>query len=241
MLPFFARTLPPLGVLLGIHLMWIGADAPGGAFQGGTVLAAMWLIVMMAGLRDAPAIGAQRLRLGARGGPGGVPRGRARRRARRPGPFSPTRSHIAKPLILLIEVPMLLTIALALGLLVAGPPDRAADPHDVGHLVRSVRRGAGRPRAVRRVVHPQPLRKLIAFNLLGSGMFLMFGVDRATRRVAGVGGDPVPQALVITGIVVAFAATALAVALLLRLFRERRGRRWIRRQPTGVSPERRES
>jgi multicomponent Na+:H+ antiporter subunit C len=34
-----------------------------------------------------------------------------------------------------------------------------------------------------------------------------------------VGGDPVPQALVITGIVVAFAATALAVALLLRLFK----------------------
>jgi multicomponent Na+:H+ antiporter subunit C len=30
--------------------------------------------------------------------------------------------------------------------------------------------------------------------------------------------DPVPQAMVITGIVVAFAATALAVALLLRLF-----------------------
>jgi len=34
---------------------------------------------------------------------------------------------------------------------------------------------------------------------------------------AGLGGDPVPQALVITGIVVAFSATALAVALLLRL------------------------
>jgi multicomponent Na+:H+ antiporter subunit C len=33
-----------------------------------------------------------------------------------------------------------------------------------------------------------------------------------------MGGDPVPQALLITGIVVAFSATALAVALLLRLF-----------------------
>ena len=33
---------------------------------------------------------------------------------------------IAKRLILLIEVPMLLTIALALGLLVAGPPERTA-------------------------------------------------------------------------------------------------------------------
>jgi len=35
---------------------------------------------------------------------------------------------------------------------------------------------------------------------------------------AGFGADPVPQALVITGMVVAFSASALAVALLLRLF-----------------------
>jgi multicomponent Na+:H+ antiporter subunit C len=34
---------------------------------------------------------------------------------------------------------------------------------------------------------------------------------------AGLGGDPIPQALVITGIIVAFAGSALAVALLLRL------------------------
>jgi multicomponent Na+:H+ antiporter subunit C len=33
-----------------------------------------------------------------------------------------------------------------------------------------------------------------------------------------LGSDPAPQALVITGIVVAFSATALAVALLLRFF-----------------------
>ena len=32
-----------------------------------------------------------------------------------------------------------------------------------------------------------------------------------------MGNDPVPQALVITGVVVAFSATALAIALLLRL------------------------
>ena len=37
---------------------------------------------------------------------------------------------------------------------------------------------------------------------------------------AGFAGDPIPQALVITGIVVAFSATALAVALLVRLFEE---------------------
>ena len=49
-------------------------------------------------------------------------------------------------------------------------------------------------------------------------MFLIFGVVARRGAAAGFGGDPVPQALVITGIVVAFSATALAVALLLRLF-----------------------
>ena len=68
------------------------------------------------------------------------------------------------------------------------------------------------------VVNPQPLRKILAFNVFGSGVFLVFGV--VARRGAGAGfvTDPVPHALVITAIVVSFAATALAVALLLRLF-----------------------
>ena len=67
------------------------------------------------------------------------------------------------------------------------------------------------------IVNPQPLRKILAFNLLGSGVFLVFGVVARRGAAAGFGGDPVPQALVITGIVVAFSATALAVTLLLRL------------------------
>ncbi|WP_421694918.1 NADH-quinone oxidoreductase subunit K [Aestuariivirga sp.] len=66
-------------------------------------------------------------------------------------------------------------------------------------------------------VNPQPLRKILALNLLGSGVFLLFGVIARRGAGAGLGGDPVPQALVITGIVVAFSATALAVALLMRL------------------------
>jgi multicomponent Na+:H+ antiporter subunit C len=67
------------------------------------------------------------------------------------------------------------------------------------------------------IIHADPLRRILAFNILGGGVFLLFGV--AARRGAGAGflGDPVPQAMVITGIVVAFAATALAVALTLRL------------------------
>lgn len=70
------------------------------------------------------------------------------------------------------------------------------------------------------IVHPQPLRKILAFNLVGGGMFVIFGAVARRGAAAGMPGDPVPQALVITGIVVAFSATALAVALLLRLFEE---------------------
>lgn len=70
------------------------------------------------------------------------------------------------------------------------------------------------------IVQPQPLRKIVAFNLIGGGVFLLFGVVARRGAAAGFGGDPVPQALIITGIVVAFSATALAVALLLRLFQE---------------------
>ena len=70
------------------------------------------------------------------------------------------------------------------------------------------------------IVHPQPLRKILAFNLIGGGVFLLFGVVARRGAAAGFGGDPVPHALIITGIVVAFAATALAIALLLRLFQE---------------------
>ena len=72
------------------------------------------------------------------------------------------------------------------------------------------------------ICHPGALRKVLAFNLLGSGVFLVFGViarrGGGVLSAAGVGvdGDPVPQALVITGLVVAFAAPALAVTLLQR-------------------------
>ena len=67
------------------------------------------------------------------------------------------------------------------------------------------------------IVDRRPLRRILAFNLLGSGIFLLFGVIARRGAAAGFHGDPVPQAMVITGIVVAFAATALAVALVQRL------------------------
>ncbi|OYY73996.1 MAG: hypothetical protein B7Y40_07005 [Gammaproteobacteria bacterium 28-57-27] len=68
------------------------------------------------------------------------------------------------------------------------------------------------------LTNPQPLRKIIALNIIGSGIFLLFGAIAYRGAGAGMGSDPVPQALLITGIVVAFSATALAIALLLRLY-----------------------
>lgn len=67
------------------------------------------------------------------------------------------------------------------------------------------------------IAQPHPLRKLVAFNVMGTGVFVIFGALAKRGGAAGVFADPVPQALLITAIVVAFAATALTVALLLRL------------------------
>jgi len=61
------------------------------------------------------------------------------------------------------------------------------------------------------VIHRHLLRRVLAFNVIGSGIFLYFGA--AGYRDVPAGADPVPQAMIITGIVVAFSATALAVAL----------------------------
>jgi len=70
------------------------------------------------------------------------------------------------------------------------------------------------------IVNPQPLRKLLALNLMGNGIFLVAAIIARRGAAGGMSVDPVPQALLITAIVVAFAASALAVALMLRLFEE---------------------
>jgi multicomponent Na+:H+ antiporter subunit C len=67
------------------------------------------------------------------------------------------------------------------------------------------------------IVLPHPLRKIIAFNVMGTGVFMLFGALARRGAAAGLPADPVPQALLITAIVVAFAASALTVALIVRL------------------------
>lgn len=43
-LVIFARLLLPLMVIIAAHLFWLGADFPGGAFQGGAILGGMGVL-----------------------------------------------------------------------------------------------------------------------------------------------------------------------------------------------------
>lgn len=65
------------------------------------------------------------------------------------------------------------------------------------------------------ISRPHLLHKIMAVNVMGSGALLIIGA--LGSRTPGDVPDPVPQALVITGIVVSVAATALALVLMLRV------------------------
>jgi|APFre7841882630_1041343.scaffolds.fasta_scaffold30221_2 multisubunit Na+/H+ antiporter MnhB subunit len=125
-LVFLAQLLPPLGIIVGVHLVWTGATEPGGAFQGGTILATVWILVMIAGLVAAPSIDRPWLRFALIGGPAlflaiGVA-GIAFS-----GAFLAYPEGYAKAVILVIEAALTLSIAVALGLLAIGAPARR--PH----------------------------------------------------------------------------------------------------------------
>jgi multisubunit Na+/H+ antiporter MnhB subunit len=122
-LGYLARVLPPIGIVVGVYILWVGADLPGGKFQGATVLAAMWLLVMMAGISDAPAVDRTWVRLALAGGPavfiaiGLLGAGVA-------GAFLGYPEGLAKPLIVVVEAALLPSLAVTLALLLTGPPRR---------------------------------------------------------------------------------------------------------------------
>lgn len=66
------------------------------------------------------------------------------------------------------------------------------------------------------VGHSHLLRKVLALNLAGSGVFLLF--IALAYRGPQASPDPVPHALVLTGLVVSVSATALLLALVRRIF-----------------------
>ncbi len=124
-LAYLARVLPPIGIIVAVYIFWIGADLPGGKFQGASILAAMWMLAVMAGLADAPPISRTWVRLGLVGGPvvfiaigaAGVATA---------GGFLAYPDGLAKPLIKVIEFALLPSLALALALILAGAPERPA-------------------------------------------------------------------------------------------------------------------
>jgi multisubunit Na+/H+ antiporter MnhB subunit len=127
MLAYAARVLPPIGIVVGIYIFWIGADHPGGKFQGATILAAMWLLVILAGLTDAPPISRSWLRLLLVAGPlafigvgvlGSVTA----------GAFLGYPEGHAKSLILAVEFALMPTLTLVLALMLLGAPRRSDAP-----------------------------------------------------------------------------------------------------------------
>ncbi len=110
MLAYAARVLPPIGIVAGAYVFWVGADHP-------------WLLVIMAGLAEAPRIDRRWLRWLIVSGPlafmavgvaGAVSA----------GAFLGYPQGFAKPLILVIEFALMPTLTLILGLLLLGPPRR---------------------------------------------------------------------------------------------------------------------
>jgi multisubunit Na+/H+ antiporter MnhB subunit len=124
-LAYLARVLPPVGIVIAIYILWVGADDPGGKFQGATILAAMWTLVIMAGIVDVPPVGRTSLRLALVAGPavfialGAVGAAAA-------GAFLAWPSGLEKALIVVVEVALMPSLAVTLGLLLAGAPQRPA-------------------------------------------------------------------------------------------------------------------
>jgi len=123
-LAYLARLLPPIGIVVGLYVFWAGADHPGGKFQGATILAAMWLLVQMAGLADAPRTDSRWLRTGVVAGPlvfivvGLLGLWTA-------GAFLGYPPQWAKPMIVAVEVALMPTLVLVLALLLNGAPARS--------------------------------------------------------------------------------------------------------------------
>lgn len=120
-LRLLARILPPLGLLVAVHILWIGKDAPGGKFQAAAILAAMWMLAWMAGRAAPPPVASRGLRWAVAAGPALFLAAGLVGWATE-GAFLAWPPALALPLILLVEVALTGSIAVALALLVLGPP-----------------------------------------------------------------------------------------------------------------------
>ena len=73
------------------------------------------------------------------------------------------------------------------------------------------------------IVRRHLIRRLMGANIFGTGVFMLFIAMTAGSQ----GADPVPEAMVLTGLVVAVSATALGLVLIGDLHQET-GSTWLR-------------
>jgi multisubunit Na+/H+ antiporter MnhB subunit len=119
-LALMARVLAPVGIVVAVYLVWVGADQPGGTFQAGAVLAGVWLLSMMAGGIRPPVTGAFGLRFALVAGPAGfIAVGFAG--VALADAFLAYPPAIAKPVIIAVELVLTVTVAAVVALLVLGP------------------------------------------------------------------------------------------------------------------------
>ena len=77
---------------------------------------------------------------------------------------------------------------------------------------------------------PKLLKKILALNVVSSGIFLI--LISTAYRPAGQPPDPVPQALVLTGIVITVSTTAFGLMLGARLHKRRAAKEQGEARPT---------
>jgi len=212
-LDLLTRFLTPLLLLVSAYLLWVGAHAPGGAFQAGSVLGAAGVLLILAGWR---------LPLSLAG--------------------LPLRITLVAGVSTFIVVAVLTMLGGAQ--LLAFPPSQASliflcsnngDTLHCSDPCRPVFGFASRPFGKNMsiailyalvgiglfclgvyalMIHAHLLRKILALNIMGSGVFMVLLALAGRTEITP---DPVPAAMVITGIVVAVSATALALALMLKI------------------------
>lgn len=116
----FGRILLPAALVMAAYLVWAGSDYPGGAFQGGTVLAGGLVLAALGGAVALPLADSLRLRIAVAAGPlvflGVALLGLAF------GRFLAYPPGLEKTMIVTIEYFLALSIGVTLALLVAGPP-----------------------------------------------------------------------------------------------------------------------
>ncbi|HKL51562.1 MAG TPA: Na(+)/H(+) antiporter subunit B [Wenzhouxiangellaceae bacterium] len=112
----------PLAVLIGMHLLWIGSDQPGGAFQAGSVLAGSGVLLLLTGTLLPASRSRALVRLALVAGVGALCLLVLAPLALGDGPMA----YLGRGSLLFAETAMMISIAVTLTLLFAGSPSLKA-------------------------------------------------------------------------------------------------------------------